>query len=71
MAAARYVTLTRCARDWLRAPRTGRGRARVPISPDAKVLTLIVTPAALMAIGNLREQRLRWLGATAEGGRGA
>jgi len=35
------------------------------------VLTLIVTPAALMAIGNLREQRLRWFGATAEGGRGA
>jgi hypothetical protein len=24
------------------------------------MLTLIVTPAALMVIGNLRERRLRW-----------
>jgi len=35
------------------------------------VLTLIVTPAALMAIENLRERRLRWFGATAGAGRGA
>jgi multidrug efflux pump len=26
----------------------------------ATILTLIVTPAALMAIANLRERRLRW-----------
>ena len=26
----------------------------------ATMLTLIVTPAALMAIANLRERRLRW-----------
>jgi multidrug efflux pump len=29
----------------------------------ATVLTLIVTPAALMMIENLREKRLRWVGA--------
>ena len=29
----------------------------------ATVLTLIVTPAALMMIENLREKRLRWMGA--------
>jgi multidrug efflux pump len=28
----------------------------------ATVLTLIVTPAALMAIENMREKRLRWMG---------
>jgi multidrug efflux pump len=31
----------------------------------ATVLTLVVTPAALMAIENLRERRLRWFGAAA------